>query len=315
MFEDSIPTKLKWLEKFNEVNLYLLPDTQKPKYDAYLPLYHLLPQRTLQNFNLPLFKRGIWPPMRYTHSTVPFMQTDFESRLSEAFAHHIWPLIDRGSRIKSFTKDDPLVILSHNLDYWLPYTYMVAEKRLHSFPRVDCESYKQEQELNRLRQEMPSDVELVRPLMGGHIWTGEKDAWDATKELVELADRRGKLREIIEAGRANRVEDDFSSSWSYAREDFERKLYHKRAKTKVAFVQLDDTVPVHGPYSELDEDVLWEDFIALLDRKERTIVVCLRNGVTKVGEISKMLGYANHSPVSKALKRIRQKAKQYFELY
>lgn len=82
----------------------------------------------------------------------------------------------------------------------------------------------------------------------------------------------------------------------------------------MSFVQLDDTIPIHGPYSELDEDILWEDFIGLLDKKERQVVVCLRSGVTKVGEISKILGYANHSPISKALKRIREKAKQYFEL-
>ena len=146
------------------------------------------------------------------------------------------------------------------------------------------------------------------------IWAGEIDAWNATKELVEVADRNGKLRGIIEAIRCNRVEEDFSDRWSYAREDFERKLYSKRSKVKVSFVQLDDTVPVHGPCCELDEDILWEDFIGLLDKKERQVVVCLRRGETKVGEISKILGYANHSPVSKALKRIREKAKRYFEL-
>ena len=51
--------------------------------------------------------------------------------------------------------------------------------------------------------------------------------------------------------------------------------------------------------------------MALLDIKERQIVILIRNGCTKVGEISKILGYANHSPVSKALKRIRVKLEQY----
>jgi len=46
----------------------------------------------------------------------------------------------------------------------------------------------------------------------------------------------------------------------------------------------------------------------LLDAKERHIVVCLRSGVTKLGDIASSLGYANHSPISKALTCIRKKA-------
>jgi hypothetical protein len=119
------------------------------------------------------------------------------------------------------------------------------------------------------------------------------------------------LRGIIDAVRTNRIEDDFSNIWSYAKEDFERKLYHKRAKVRVSFVELDEAEPVHAPTSEIHENLLWEDFLALLDVKDRRIVVCLKNGITRVSEISQKLGYANHSPVSKALKRIREKAKRY----
>lgn len=312
LFKDNLPAQLKWLEKFDGANLYLLPDT-KPKYEAYIPLYHLLPQRRLEYFSLPLFKKGIWPTGFSNDWRLSLLTNNFESQLSKAFASHVWPLLIHGSKMDAFSKDDPIVILSHNLDYWLPYAYIVAEKRLRLLPRVDFESTEQEQKLLSLRQEMPADVEVNRPLKGGTIWAGEEDAWEATKELIEVADSQGKLRAIIEAVKSNRIEDDFSDHWSYAREDFERKLYHKRSKTKVVFVQLDDTIPVHGPDSECEEGLLWDDFIALLDKKERKIVVCLRNGVTKVSEIGKILGYANHSPVSKALKRIREEAKQYLE--
>ena len=181
------------------------------------------------------------------------------------------------------------------------------------FPRCEFENTDQVGTLLRLRSETPPDTNVYLPRKGGDIWAGEADAWKATQELVEAADRQGKLRAVIDAVLSNRVVDDFSDRWSYEREDFERKLYHKRAKVKVAFVELDDTIPVHGLGSEIEEDLLWEDFIALLDPKERQIVVCLRNGTTKLGEISRLLGYANHSPVSKALKRIRVKAKQYLE--
>ncbi len=106
------------------------------------------------------------------------------------------------------------------------------------------------------------------------------------------------------------MEEDFSSRWSFAREDFERKLYQKRSKVRVHFVELDDTIPVHGPESEVHENLLWQNLMAVLDPKERRVVVCLRSGITRMGEIGKRLGYANHSPVSKALARIRKKAQK-----
>lgn len=80
------------------------------------------------------------------------------------------------------------------------------------------------------------------------------------------------------------------------------------------FVELDDAVPVHGPRSEPDADTVWADLLALASKKDRRVIVCLRSGVTAVGEIATELGYANHSPVSKALKRIRKMAGNYFDL-
>ena len=171
---------------------------------------------------------------------------------------------------------------------------------------------KERKDLNKLRKAMPSNIKADFPLMGGDIWCGEDDAWEATKEMVELADEHGNLRAIIDLIRSNRVEDDFSDIWSFAREDFERKLYKKRSKYKVSFIELDSAPPVHSPTSEVHENLLWEDFFVILNKKDHHIVVCLKNGITKVGEISQILGYANHSPVSKTLAKIREKAKRYF---
>ena len=56
-------------------------------------------------------------------------------------------------------------------------------------------------------------------------------------------------------------------------------------------------------------NILWSDLLAILDKKERSIMICLRNGRTQL-EISSLLGYANHSAVCKALARIRGKAKR-----
>jgi hypothetical protein len=95
--------------------------------------------------------------------------------------------------------------------------------------------------------------------------------------------------------------DDFSDDWSYAKEDFERKLHHKRNKVKVSFAQLSNAVPVHCAESEAHENFLWQDLLTIVNPKDRRIVVCLQDGITRVGDISLQLGYANHSPSRRRL--------------
>jgi len=102
------------------------------------------------------------------------------------------------------------------------------------------------------------------------------------------------------------------SSWSYAREDFERKLYRKRSKVQVRFVELTDTFPVQGPETEILGNLVFADFLALLDERERQVVVLLHSGITKVGEVATALGYKNHSPISKRLTHIHRKAERFF---
>src|SRR5262249_53126519 len=127
------------------------------------------------------------------------------------------------------------------------------------------------------------------------------------------ADETGRLRGILDAVRSHRIEDDFSPCWSYAREDFERKLHGKRRKVKVKFVELTDTTPVQGPESDVMGNLVTNDFLALLDAQNQQIVVLLNSGVTKKTEIADILGYANHSAVSKRLAQIRRVAERYFD--
>lgn len=55
------------------------------------------------------------------------------------------------------------------------------------------------------------------------------------------------------------------------------------------------------------------DFLALLDSRQREIVVLLSSGYRQ-HEIAERLGYANHSPIAKKLARIRRQAQVFFEL-
>jgi hypothetical protein len=85
----------------------------------------------------------------------------------------------------------------------------------------------------------------------------------------------------------------------------------KRRKAKVAFVGVPDTVPVQGPESEVLGRLVTNDFLALLDTHNRQSVVLLASGVTTATEIAGILGYANHSAVSKRLAQIRRAAEAY----
>jgi hypothetical protein len=238
----------------------------------------------------------------------------FDARLARAFAAHIWPYLSSGSRIDAFSPDEPIRLLAHNLDYWLGPVTELIQDRLRDYGRPgEMKDPDVAAKLAKARAGLEEPGILVdRPLRGGDLWRGEDDAREATVELVERADANGQLRGILDAVRGTRVEEDFSARWSYAREDFERRLYSKRRKVKIRFVELTDTIPVHGPESEVEGRLLYEDFLALLDAKERQVVVLI-SGVTRVGEVASRLGYANHAPVSKALARIRRKAAAFFD--
>lgn len=80
------------------------------------------------------------------------------------------------------------------------------------------------------------------------------------------------------------------------------------------FVELTDTIPVHGPESEVIDRMVYGDFLALLNERDREIVVLLRSGVTKLTEIAELMGYRNHSAISKRLTRIREHAARIFDI-
>lgn len=59
--------------------------------------------------------------------------------------------------------------------------------------------------------------------------------------------------------------------------------------------------------------MLYGDFLTLLNKRERQIVVLLHSGVTNLTKVGSILGYSNHSGVSKRLVTIRDKAARFFE--
>jgi len=308
--EDELPPEMARVADRGDVNIVFVPRTHS-RYQEYAPLYHLIPRSTLERFGLPLLTAGQWPYSPGPLTSERLLPDDFSVRLSRSWAHTVWKHLMPASGIRSFAKDEPIRLLAHNLDYWIPPVTDVIEDILRSFPVITGEV-------------APAPVRLTddsvlegalrgSPRKGGDIWRGDQEAADTVKEVVQVADADGRLRGILDAVRSHRVADDFSSHWSYAKADFERKLYSKRSKVKVTFVELTDTIPVQGPETEVIGSIVTGGFMALLDPKDRHIVVLLSSGVTKLTDVAAELGYANHSAVSKRLAQIRAQARAYFD--
>lgn len=276
------------------------------------PLYQLLPLVLLRKHRLPARGRETWPAPFFGNYDVDLAGSSrtVRARLERALAEHLWPLLIPQSGLLSFSANDPIRLLAFNLDFWLPYLDGIVEQRMRAAGKGRYRRPADRRAAASARKQLGRGYSIEPPLYHADAWRGEEEAWVATREMVEAADRGGRLRSIIDAVRRHRVEDDFSDKWSWAKEDFERKLYSKRSRCKVTFVELDDTIPVHGADKELDANLLWDDVLALVEPKDRRVVVCLRSGITRVSEIATVLGYANHSAVSKKLARIRQRARQ-----
>lgn len=307
---EELPEDIRKVADVGDVNVLFVPRTRS-RYYEYAPLLHLLRRATLERFHLPLVRAGSWPFMMDTTGPDRFLPADFEQRLARAWSWEIWHRLMPGSPLGAFTQSDPIRLLSHNLDFWIPPVTEVIRMTLEDFPEVD-KGVSEEPVYVEDGTLLPGAVR-TNPKKGGPIWIGEDQAAETLDWTVDVADATGNLRGILDAVRSNRVEDDFSDRWSFAREDFERKLYSKRSKHRVRFVELKDTIPVLGPESEILGQLVTNDFLALLDKQNRQIVVLLNSGVTKKTEIAQILGYANHSAVSKRLSGIRKMAEEYFK--
>ena len=308
--DDDLPPQLRAVADRGDINVVFIPRT-KSRYYEHAPLFHLLPRATADRHGLPLLHGGQWPFLNQFTDVDPYLPVDFEARLSRAWAAAMWRHLSPGSPISGFTSDDPIRILAHNLDFWIPPVTEVIQEVLRGLPEVD----------HGITERPPpmTDGSVLKgavtanPRVGSDLWAGEEEAAQVVAWTVEKADADGRLRGILDAVRSNRVEDDFSQRWSYAREDFERKLYRKRSKIRVRFVELTDAIPVQGPETEVVDRMVYGDFLALLNERDRQIVVLLYSGITNLTEIGDIMGYSSHSPISKRLTRIRKQAARFFD--
>jgi hypothetical protein len=305
-----MPAAIYGIADRGDYNVAFIPRTAS-RYHEYSPLYHLIPQRVLERHGLPLLRCGQWPYLAGDEDIDDYVPADLEARLSRAWAAVVWTHLMPRSTLAAFSSDDPVRILAHDLDSWVPALTAVMQEILRGFPLIasDVQPFRPRLEDGTVLWDAVSGP----PRMGGDLWRGEDEAAEVVAWTVDEADRDGHLRAVLDAVRSNRVHDDFSAKWSRDREDFERKLNHKRARVSVRFVELPESIPVQSPMAEVEDNMVFANFMALLNEKDRQVVVLLRKGVTNLGDVASLLGYANHSVVSKRLARIRQSAATYFD--
>ena len=103
-----------------------------------------------------------------------FLPADFPARLGRAWAWAVWPHLVSGSQLSAFSGDDPVRLLAHNLDFWIPPVTAMMQARLGEDPEID-------------KGPLPAAVTLEdgsvldgavpgHPRQGGQIWFGEDDA-------------------------------------------------------------------------------------------------------------------------------------------
>jgi hypothetical protein len=129
---------------------------------------------------------------------------------------------------------------------------------------------------------------------------------------LEAADRTGNLRAIVEALRFNPAEDESSNMWStLARPSIGSCVGSGEGRGEVRRAHRHD--PVRGPSSGFDDSLVTNEFLAIIDERNRKIVILLNCGFTKAAETAEALGCAHRSAVFKRLTTIRATAGKFFD--
>ena len=340
---ERLPAALAWLAR-DQVHAHLLtlptdvwaasavaPEPNRarplapslPRYEPYAPLYHLLPASALRAAGLPLLDRGDWPHTAFNTWRGTALPADADYRVRRAVAHHLWralqDVMPRGrGRVRprgglaAYAPDEPLRVLAHSPEIWVPALHAVIEARLRSrAPRVVLTPEEQMLLAERRAAARP-DEEVVPCCDTAYAWVGEEDAAEVTRAVVETADRDGQLREWIAAVRANEVEEDYAEGRSAGEgRDLGRRLLGTRQSDRARNGLREVVIALNGPVlcdpaAQLDEEILLRHVCSLLTPDERTVVHLVYQGYS-VTDVAKRLDYANHSAVSKKLTRIRAK--------
>jgi len=309
---DGLRKYVPWLEERRNPNMILVP-TRDTTSALDIMLASLLPDALLTNYGLerkhPSLGLLMWGKLKPTYGT----------KARAAFAQHIWSYLAPRVRFNegAFAPNSPLRLLAGDTRFWAHRLYRLALDRRDEYfePTThDDEDWKPIDELREtLLGQLPEEdrhlFRVERPLMGGTIW----DVFDADERedvLKAAIDGDGvmeSLEPVIDLLHRHRVHEDFSDRHSWIKEDFERSFYSKRSRLKVDLLETVDDAPAYDlEPNEPYEQVLFRDIIAMLDQKERRLVIALRMG-KNASTIARESGLRGHASVSRRIAALKAK--------
>ncbi len=310
---EALKALVPHLEERRNPNLILVP-TYGGNSDLDMMLAGLLPDALVEQHRLTRRRTSL--NLLYTNHD---LDGGHGSRARAAFSQHIWSRLCPRVRLQesAFAANSSLRLLAGDTRFWAHRLYRLALDRRDVYfePTQNEESHwrpldeLQEKVLSAVPAEERHLFHISRPLMGGTIW----DVFDADErdEVIEAAiDGDGvmaSLEPVIEVLHQHRTHEDFSDRHSWIKEDFERSFYSKRARLKVDLVETIDDAPAYDlEPNEPYEQVLFRDVIAMLDQKERRLVLALRMGKS-ASNIARDAGLRGHASVTRRIGALKAK--------
>jgi hypothetical protein len=280
-------------------------------------LASVVPSPILEKHGLTKQRANMWL-LPFGHHLV---SPGYGQACRRAFEEYIWQKLQRSSRCQYnfFAKTSPLRLLAADSHYWMSRLFRIAVDRYEGFsPTEHVEELWQPLEVLRAEFEksIPTSeldhLEIRRPRMGGELWDIEdEDECDAVVE--EMLDGLGIMEPIdplLDLLHSHRTQEDFSPTYSWIKEDFERSFYSKRAKVKVVLVETVDDHPAWAVGSCIGhDDVIFRDILACFDSREQKLLVAVRHGKTTT-EIAKEMGLKGHASISRKLARIKERVRR-----
>jgi hypothetical protein len=274
---DPVPRKRR------NPNMILVP-TYAETSDLDVMLASLLPDSSLRQNKLE--RRRASMNLLFVHHD---LDPDYGARARAAFSRHVWSLLAPRSRLgeSAFSTNSPLRLLAGDARYWAHRIYRLALDRRDTYFDPTEHEESSWKSVDTLREHIFGQVpegerhlfKVERPIVGGDIWDvmDSDDREDVLRSAIDGDGVIESLDPVIELLHAHHVHEDFSERHSWIKEDFERSFYSKRSRLKVDLVDTIDDAPAYElEPNEPYEQVLFRDVIAMLDQKERRLVLALR---------------------------------------
>lgn len=245
----------------------------------YLTLFYMTPRELVNQVYLGDFPRN---PHVFIHSDKwkeSYESDSFLLLLIDGWAYLMWPHFNVKGGVECYSGYDPLWRFSRLYPLW--------EKILRRFLNVSSEDF----------AFYPRDAFIPFPTM--------EEALKRTGIIFDLVRKHSKFDAMREIVLENRCHEDFDGRSSTIKTDFYRQYYHTRALTKVLSIEEEDWGGDEPSRYEVNiENRLWaESFLDGLSERDGKIIKLIHSGYRQA-EIAKIVGFANHSAVSKRIKTI-----------